>query len=270
MSRRAAEAALAVGDLAGARSALVGAIRAAPGDVALRSFLFQLSCVTGDWDRAAKQLDVVAQLDPAAMDLASDYRAAIAAEAVRSNVFAGRARPAIFGATAPWLDGMIAALAQDAAGESDAAADARAAALEAAPSRAGEIDGAPFAWLADADTRLGPVLEVVMNGAYRWLPFAEIARLEVTPPTDLRDAVWTVAMLTVTGGGEWPVLIPTRYPGSEASPDAAIALARRTEWIPLGGDHAAGLGQRLLAHDRGDVALLDLRALSFEAAGAEG
>lgn len=263
MSRQAASTALAAGDLDGARRHLVEAIRAAPGDPALRAFLFQLACVTGDWDRAAKALDVLVGLDAAALDMASDYRAAIAAETTRAAVFAGRMPPSVFGERAPWTADLAEALRLEAEGEAAAAAEARAGALDAAPTEPGSVNGEPFAWIADADTRLGPVLEVVMNGAYRWLPFVEIASLEVTPPRDLRDAVWSVGILTIPEGAQWPVLIPARYPGSEAA-DPALALGRRTEWRSLGGDHVAGLGQRVLAYDGGDVGLLDLRDLRFD------
>ena len=56
MTRKAAEAALAAGDLEGCRAALFDAVRENAADPALRSFLFQYCCVTGDWTRAAKQL----------------------------------------------------------------------------------------------------------------------------------------------------------------------------------------------------------------------
>jgi protein involved in temperature-dependent protein secretion len=35
-------------------------VKANPGDPARRTFLFELLCFTGDWDRAEKQVDVLA------------------------------------------------------------------------------------------------------------------------------------------------------------------------------------------------------------------
>jgi type VI secretion system protein ImpE len=262
----AAREALARGDLDAAQARLVEAVKAAPGDASLRAFLWQLSCVGGQWDRAAKQLGVLAELKPEALDLVGDYRAAIAAEAERRRVFAGEAAPAVFGGARDWTDKLVEALAREAAGESARAAELRAEALDLAPAEAGEIDGDRFDWCADADTRLGPVVETVMNGAYRWLPMSEIASLEITPPGDLRDLVWTVAILTVPQGGEWPVFIPTRYPGAEDDPNPAIRLARRTEFRDLADGHVAGVGQRLIAHSGGDVPLMEMRSLRFDRA----
>lgn len=266
MSRDAAQQALAAGDLAGCRARLVEAVRASPGDPALRAFLFQFFCVIGEWDRAAQQLEILGQLSAEALDMVADYRAAIAAETTRAEVFAGRVRPSVFGEPQPWIGDLIEALKHEADGAAETAFELRARALEAAPAETGKINGTDFPWLADADTRFGPVLEVVMNGAYRWLPMTEVAVLEVQPPRDLRDAVWTVALLTINEGGQWPLLIHTRYPGSEASTDATIALARRTEWRPLAGEHAAGLGQRLLAYGDEDIALFDIRTIAFDRA----
>ncbi len=79
---------------------------------------------------------------------------------------------------------------------------------------AGDIDGQPFEWIADADSRLGPVLEAVINGRYYWVPFSRLSRIQIEPPEDLRDMVWMPAHLQFENGGESVALIPTRYQGS--------------------------------------------------------
>ncbi|HKK37171.1 MAG TPA: type VI secretion system accessory protein TagJ [Paracoccaceae bacterium] len=266
MSRREAEAALAAGDLSAAGAKLIEAVRAAPGDAGLRAFLFEVSALAGNGERAMKALELLGRLRPDSLDMTTDYQAALAAETTRDRVFAGAERPDVFGGARAWTDGLAEALALDSTGDAAAAFEARAAALDAAPASPGTVDGERFEWFADADTRLGPVLEAVINGAYRWIPFEEIGALEIEPPKDLRDLVWSVGVLTLADGGQWPVLIPTRYPGSEKA-GAEIALARRTEWRPLGPEelgHAAGLGQRLFAHAEADVPILELRSLVFD------
>jgi type VI secretion system protein ImpE len=45
-------------------------------------------------------------------------------------------------------------------------------------------------------------------------------------------------------GGEVVGLIPTRYPGSEASSDGAICLARKTIWEEVSAWRLPWLGQR--------------------------
>ncbi|MEM8633075.1 MAG: type VI secretion system accessory protein TagJ [Pseudomonadota bacterium] len=256
--------------LPGSRRGLQDKIRKDPSDAKLRIFLFQLLCVLGDWKRAINQLKVSAELDPTAEMMARTYREAIICEVYRDKVFAGEKEPMIFGEPREWLALLIEAQKGLAAGEAGKAADLRARAFEAAPATSGQADGTAFAWIADADIRLGPVLEVIVNGRYFWLPFDQISALAMDPPADLRDAVWTAATLTLVNGGEMPALIPTRYAGTTAHGDMAAKLARSTAWEDGGADTFIGTGQRLLTTEAGDLALLDLRSLSLQPAAADG
>lgn len=266
MTRKAAEAALAAGDLDGCRKALFNAVRENAADPALRSFLFQFCALTGDWVRAGKQLDVLGELKPDAMDLVTDYKAAIRAERVRTAVWAGEMAPPIFGEPRDWIAGLVQAQAHEARGETDAAHALRAEALEAAPADAGMLNDEPFTWCADADTRLGPVMEMIINGEYHWIAMSDIARLEINPPKDLRDLVWAACLLTLSNGGMFPVFLPVRYPGAVESGDPQKMLARLTDFRALAGEHVAGEGQRMLATDRTDVPILELRTLQCNAA----
>ena len=262
------EDSLRAGDPQQALKQLQDLIRGKPGDAKLRVFLFQLLCVMGQWPRALTQLNVAGELDPLTLPMVQTYREAIQCEALRADIFAGKRAPLIFGEPQPWLAQLIDALQHDATDPARAAA-ARAQALEAAPASSGNIDGAPFAWLSDADQRLGPVLEAIVNGRYFWIPFCRIARIELEAPSDLRDAVWTAASFTWSNGAQTVGLIPTRYNGTVASGEHALLLARRTEWI-ASGEGDAGLGQRMLASDAGEYSLMDTRLIEFDVALAAG
>jgi type VI secretion system protein ImpE len=253
-----------------ALAALLDEVRANPADPKLRVFLFQLCCVTGDWVRAKTQLDVAANLDPAALLMAQIYSGALTCEAERSRVFAGEAVPTIFGDPQPWIAELCEALRLDCRGDHQGATALRDRALDAAPASAGQIDGQACAWIADADTRLGPILEVIINGRYFWLPFMRIAQLLIEAPTDLRDQVWMPAKLMFTNGGETVALIPTRYAGSEKDTDALTRLARKTDWVEIAPDTFYGHGQRMLVTDAGDFPLLDIRSISLEPSDEEG
>ncbi len=246
------------GDLAGALAALQDAVRKNSADPKLRVFLFQLLSVLGQWNRALTQLNVAGELDAGALPMVQTYREAIQCEALRAEIFAGRRAPVLFGEPQPWMAQLAQALTLDAA-DPDAAASLRAAAFDAAPASPGTIDGTRFDWLADADGRLGPVLEAVVNGRYVWVPFMRIARIEVDPPADLRDAVWTAATFTWTNGAQVVGLVPTRYPGSVDAGDDALKLARKTEWT---GEFP--LGQRMFTNGGDDFPLMDARLVEFD------
>src|SRR5438270_617815 len=78
---------------------------------------------------------------------------------------------------------------------------------------------APFAWIADMDSRIGPMCEAFVDGKYVWIPFDHLAKVTIDPPADLRDLIWAGAELTFANGGTTVAMIPSRYPGSEAATD---------------------------------------------------
>lgn len=260
-----AEQSLREGDPARALQQLQDQVRAQPGDARLRIFLFQLLAVLGQWERAREQVALAAKIDPGALLLAQTYGAALECEQVRARVFAGQARPRIFGEPAPWLALLAEALRVEARGDMAAAQGLRAQAFEQAEPVAGTLDGQPFDWIADADSRLGPVLEAIIDGKYYWMPYLRLRALAVDEPHDLRDMVWAPAHAVFAHGGEAACLIPSRYPGSESAGDPLLALARKTVWHEACPGTWHGLGQRMLATDGSEAALFDVRRIAIGA-----
>jgi len=263
----AAEESLRLGDPDKALAQLQDEVRRQPADVKLRLFLFQLLAVLGQWERAATQLQVASELDASTLGMAALYREALRCEALRAAVFAGDRSPLFLGEPAEWMALLVEALRLTAVGRHAEAAAVRARAFDAAPATSGTLDGTAFEWLADADPRLGPVLEGIVDGKYYWVPFQHVRRIAVEPPVDLRDLIWLPAFVTWANGGESPVLIPARYPGSERAADPLLRLARKTEWVAAGGDLYLGLGQRMLATPGGEVPILDARTIELNPAG---
>ncbi|OUL99138.1 type VI secretion system accessory protein TagJ [Variovorax sp. JS1663] len=261
---------LQAADPAGALKALTEEVRAKPADAKLRVFMAQLLCVMGQWERALNQLGVAAELDALAVPMKQVYGEAIRCEGLRAEVFAGKRTPMVFGQPDEWLALLIESLLRQGTGDAALAEDLRTRAFDAAPATPGTLDGKPFEWLADADMRLGPVLEAFVNGRYYWIPFARLAHVKFDPPEDLRDCVWLPAHLQFENGGETLALVPTRYEGSERCSDGALQLSRKTEWRELRREVWAGWGQRMLGGDDGEEhAMLDVREILFSAAPAE-
>lgn len=256
-----AEQALREGDVDRALQLLQASVRSRPGDAALRTFLFQLLAVLGQWERALAQLNTVAELQAAALPMAQMYRETLRCESLRADVFAGRRSPLILGEPETWLALLIESLLPAGQGDPKAAEDLRQRAFDLAPATSGTINGQPFTWIADADMRLGPVCEAVINGHYYWLPFARLARIVIDEPADLRDSVWMPAQFHFANGGDGVGVIPTRYPGSESHADPLLRLARKTDWQEVSAGVFHGLGQRVLATDQGDFPLMDVREI---------
>ncbi|WP_431052899.1 type VI secretion system accessory protein TagJ [Roseateles sp. L2-2] len=257
---------LAAGRPTEALAAAQAEVRQRPQDAKLRTMLFQLLAVTGQWARAAAQLEVCGELDAGTLAMVNTYREALKCELVREAVFEGRTTPMVMGEPAEWVANLVHSLKLEHDGDVAGARQLRAQALDAAPATPGSIDGQAFDWICDGDSRIGPVLEAVINGRYCWVPFSAIKEIHIEPPTDLRDLVWSAAHLEFPNGGGSVALIPTRYPRSVAFDDERVWMARRTEWQPLPGsqdDQYAGVGQRVLMTDQGETGLLDARLIEL-------
>ncbi len=231
------------GDLQAAIDAVSQELRGRPTDTARRTFLFELASFSGNWDRAVKQLDVLAGGGQMAEAGTMLYRAAITSERVREHMFATGDFP-----TAP------------------------------APAPvAGTLNGEPFDSVEDADPRVGARLEVFAGGRYLWLPFAHLAWLRVEAPVHLRDVRWPTARLgtgpSVRDLDLGEVVLPALTPGAWRQQDPEVRLGRATDWEELPDGEYAPVGQKVLrvsgpafGGDEGTlVPLLDVRDLVITA-----
>jgi type VI secretion system protein ImpE len=239
-------------------------VRDDPANPKARVFLFQLFSVLGDWKRANTQLQVLAEMDSDSLMLSRIFEPVLVCEAIRSEVFTGKRTPIIFGEPPEWIGSLVEAMSFFGKGEFRAGAELRDKAFEAAPMSAGKVNNEPFEWIADADERLGPVLEVILEGRYYWIPFCRMRQVFIEPVTDLRDLVWAPAQFVWENGGQASGHIPSRYAGTERSEDGSLRLGRKTEWLTKVGVHT-GVGQRILATDAGEYPLLEIRKIEFTA-----
>ena len=254
------------------------AVRAKPQAPAARWLLFELLCVLGHWDRALKQLQVWAGLSKEFDSTAHVYRGLIRAERQRTDVFAGRTSSAtvvVEGTNAAtWMTQLGHALRLAAAHHAvdvlgDAATDtleasdlAREAALSQVSDTSGRVDERAFAWIADSDSRLGPVCEVILVGAYRWIAFSDLASLVAAPPRSLLDLVWAQTDFVLRDGTPLKGYMPMRYPMSAGDRDALL-MGRETVWSEAGRTGVHARGQKMWMTDTGDISLLDLRHCMF-------
>jgi type VI secretion system protein ImpE len=238
-------------------------VRREPTNSLLRVHLFQLQVVLGLWDKALMQLQAAARFDPKSNAMAQAYREVMRCEVYRAQVFNGKRQPNFLGNQHTWMLDMLKALAAETTGENVVAQDLRTQSLESAPTHTASIDGVSVEWIADGDSRLGPICEVLINGQYCWLPFCDIKVLTIEKPQDLRDLVWSPMSVQLRDETTYSGFMPSRYPGTESNESDDLRLARLTTWVDKGNDAWFGFGQRVFVSDVGEHSLLDIRKIEF-------
>ncbi|SDT88585.1 type VI secretion system accessory protein TagJ [Halopseudomonas salegens] len=239
----------------------VSTIRKEPAEVKHRVALAQLYMASRQWQQATAQLERAAQLAPACMPLAAAYNEAIRCEMLRNKVLAGESLPAMLDGAPAWVNTLASALHLLSLNDVAQAAQMRDDAFDAAQACRFEINGQAAEWLADADSRLGPVCELFMNGAYYWVPLSDIAELEAEAPVDLRDLFWLPCSVKLVDGQAFSALMPCRYPDEDGQGGDDTLLCRKTEWQELGSDTWVGLGQKIFVSDSGEFPALSVRSL---------
>jgi type VI secretion system protein ImpE len=223
----------AAGRVSEAITVLGSWLRDHPEDVPQRTFLFELLCFAGQYDRAEKQLSVLAQGTKEAQLGGTMYYAALHAERERNELFRSQAFPK----------------------------------SEATDQLSGTLNGKPFTSFRDADPDIGARLEVYAAGAYLWLPFHYIASISMEPPKHLRDTVWPSAMVmtgpSFKGTELGQVIIPAIYPFSWKDPDESVWLGRSTVWGADEEGREYPSGQKVFLVDGEEFPLLEVRTLEF-------
>ena len=232
-----AEALLHEGKLNEAVQALGERLRENPQDSRSRTFLFELLCFSGEYDRAGKHLALLADAGKDAKVGALLYQSALHAERIRSDMFLNENFPGSLGSEEPPIRGVL--------------------------------NGKTFSSLRDGDERLGARLEVFAAGDYLWVPLRHVASLEIKPPSRLRDLLWIPAVLRMSPSfgqqelGE--VLLPALAPLTFRHPDPQVRLGRRTEWSLDEHEREIASGQKtLIVDDAEEIPFLEIRTLEIE------
>jgi type VI secretion system protein ImpE len=252
------------GRLSEAIAAQTQDVKSKPADVGKRTFLFELLCFAGDLDRAAKQLDVIAEQSVEAEAAAQVYRNILQAERARRRLLADGLRPNFLADPPEGVHHCLEAVNRlrennlaEAARELDAAEEAR-------PERPGRLnDEVDFDDFRDCDDLFGSVLELFVGPDYHWVPTQQIAFLQVAAPERPRDLLWAACQVNLTDGTPHRGYLPVLYPNSHEHENEQVKLGRMTDWKESDDGPVLGVGQRMLIIGDDARAVLDLRSVEF-------
>jgi type VI secretion system protein ImpE len=242
-----------------------GKVKANPTDTRQRTFLFELLLFAGDWERAERQMEAIAHQGMEAGLGVQVYRDNIEAERSRRRLFSDGLHPHFISEPPAYVDLHLNALNRLREGNLGEARETLDQAEEERPAIKGTLNGRPFFDFRDYNDLVGPVLELIVKGQYTWLPFEQIKRLEIAPPKNLRDLMWTPARIETTDGTSGEVYIPSLYEGSYTHPNDQVRLGRMTDWTDVGDGVYLASGLRVFLVDGEDKALLEAREIEFDA-----
>lgn len=264
------------GNLKGAIEEQTRLVKESPSDNQRRTSLFELLCFAGEWDRAEKQLSALSQPDPKApgamqAQLALQvYVSNLNAERERVKVFQQGARPHFLRPVPAYVELHIQALSLVRERKLAEARELLDRAEEERPALPGAANGEPFADFRDFDDLVGPVLEVLHNGRYVWLPYEQIRRIEIHEPKKLRDLIWAGAKVEADDGTTGDVFVPALYAGSSRHEDDLVKLGRMTDWVSLSEDLQVGVGLRSFLVDEEDRSIFETKTVEFDERPSEG
>ncbi|HEV2764581.1 MAG TPA: type VI secretion system accessory protein TagJ, partial [Pyrinomonadaceae bacterium] len=227
---------------------LLKEVKANPTDISRRTFLFELSCFAGDWDRAERQLDVIGQQSEKAEAGVLVYRNLIRAERDRRRLLPDGLQPHFLSEPPSYVDMHLDAVNRLREGNAEQARRTLDLAEEERPAFKGTLNGQPFTDFRDYDDLFGPVLETIVQDKYTWIPFEQVVRLQVEEPKHLRDLLWVGAVIQTTDN-QLKAYLPTLYPGTSQAQNPLARLGRMTDWREVGEELYLGAGLHLLAVD---------------------
>jgi type VI secretion system protein ImpE len=147
-------------------------------------------------------------------------------------------------------------------GNTEAAGEVLRSAEEERPAISGVRGEQKFEDFRDLDDLVGPVLEVIVQEKYTWVPIQQIIGVSVDSPSHLRDLLWAPASIQ-TADKELRAFIPALYVNSSDHPDDRVKLGRMTDWMPIGGNAYRGMGLRVFALDGEEKSVFELKGLAF-------
>lgn len=251
------------GRLGDAIATAIQEVKDQPGDMGRRTLLFSLLCFEGDLERARKQLDVVG--NQAALSEAPAYSNLIDAELTRRKVLTEGMRPKFFEDAPARLEKHLQAISQLQARKFDEAHALLEAAEEERPETAGTLNETAFDDFADANDITRSVLEFQQGREYYWVPFEQLAHLQVILPDPVRprDLYWAPCQLIFKGGQTQRGFTPVLYATSYQAPDTSLKLGNGTHFLNVGGGVYSGMGRKQFVAGEQDPTPLDLQDVTF-------
>lgn len=254
---------LDAGNLQGAVEAALNVVKKSPTDAAARTFLFELACFSGDWERAEKQLDVIGHQDTNAMIGALIFRQNLKAERNRLRLFSDSLKPEFMMPPPDYVIGLLTANNRLREGNAAEAREILDRVENERPAFACKINGVEAEDFRDYNDLTSCVFEIIVKDTYVWLPMEQVEKIEFAAPKSLRDLFWIQAKVETTNGTNGEMFFPSLYANSFKSDNDQVRLGRMTDWKEMGEEIYIGEGMRMFWSEGKDKPILELNEIEF-------
>lgn len=258
-----AKAKLDEGNLGEAIALALNAVKSKPTDMTARTFLFELSCFSGDWERADKQLDVIGQQDVNAMVGSLIYKQNLHAERDRIRSFDEGLMPECLMSPPKYVDKLLAANNYVRTNDMEKAAKVFEEIEEERPAFACSLNGEELEDFRDYNDPTSCVFEVIIKDSYAWLPFEQVQRIDFFERSSLRDLFWIQAEVELVNGTKGEMFFPSLYVKTFESGEDRLRLGRSTEWSEPGEGIYVGTGMRAFAAGSEYKLMPDIQTIEF-------
>ncbi|TWT63909.1 type VI secretion system accessory protein TagJ [Rubinisphaera italica] len=251
------------GELQQAVATALESVKSAPTDLEKRMILCQMLSFAGDFERADKQLDLLATQSPDVAISLAEFRQLIRAEQARRDFYTNGRLPEFLGE--PTESQKLQLKASIALREGNAAEAGKLLneALEISPEIQGTCNGEAFTGFRDLDDLLGTTIELLTNnGKYYWVPAERIRELSFAPAEAYHHLLWRRAEIRVEDGPEGVVYLPAIYANPGLDDDDKMKLGRMTDWHEVPEGPILGIGQKTWLVGENDLPIMTIETFS--------
>lgn len=260
-----AKALLDAGDLNGAIQSALSYVKSNPLNHQARTFLFELSLFSGDWERGERQLDAIGHQDATAMVGALIYRQCIEAERKRAKYFSDGLKPEFLSDPPNYVYGLLTANNRLREGNVEEARQILDQTEEDRPAFPCTVNGEEAEDFRDYSDLTSGIMEVIIKDSYVWAPIEQIEKITIDEPQSLRDLFWLQGTMETSNGTNGEVFFPMLYVNSYKHDNDQVRLGRMTDWRDLGNELYNGEGTKLFWINGQDRPILDLKEVKFTA-----
>ena len=221
------------GRLTDAIAAITEDVKRHPTNLEYRSFLCELLLISGELERADKQLDLIGHQNPAVMAGVALWRQLIRAEEARKQFYLEGRLPEFLDKPDAQIEKYLQASVYMRDNEMGEVQRLLEEAELGRVARSGNCNEQTFEEFRDLDDLTANIFEVLTsNGKYYWVPFSLVTEIRFYPPERPIDLAWRRATLEVElPGADGDVYMPATYFNNTPTIKDCYKLAHETEWL---------------------------------------